>query len=136
MAHNPIRMSVLALTAACIAQGPAAAQGNQGSAYQQLQGVQQQSDKAQRNPSLEGAKSQSGQGIDTKGSYAPPVRANPQPKPNPVGQKVYGPGGYKPAATTLRTTAPPSPGAPTRTTTTPAPTRPTVSTTAPSRATA
>ena len=75
MAHNPIRVSVLALTAACIAQGPAAAQGNQGSAYQQLQGVQQQSDKAQRNPSLEGAKSQSGQGIDTKGSYAPPVRA-------------------------------------------------------------
>jgi len=62
---------------------------------QQLQGVQRQSDKAQRNPSLEGAKKQSGQGIDTKGSYAAPVRANPQPKPSPVGQPIYGPGGRR-----------------------------------------
>jgi len=75
MAHKLTKVSALALAAAWLAAAPALAE----SAMQQLQGVQQQSDKAQRNPSLEGAKKQSGQGIDTKGSYAAPVRANPQP---------------------------------------------------------
>lgn len=144
MTDNLIKISALALAAACLATAPALAE----SAMQQLQGVQQQSDKAQRNRSLEGAKQQSGQGIDTKGAYAPPVRAAPQQKPSPVGQPISGPGGYKPAATTLRTTAPPAPGAqrpavqprtatptpqPTRTTTpAPQPTRTTTSTPPPS----
>ena len=69
MAHKLTKVSALALAAAWLAAAPALAE----SAMQQLQGVQQQSDKAQRNPSLEGAKKQSGQGIDTKGSYAAPV---------------------------------------------------------------
>jgi len=91
MAHKLTKVSALALAAAWLAAAPALAE----SAMQQLQGVQQQSDKAQRNPSLEGAKKQSGQGIDTKGSYAAPVRANRQPKPSPVGQPINGPGGRR-----------------------------------------
>jgi len=127
MAHDLVRISLLAVAAAFVAADSAAAQGSN-SAVQQLQGIQQQTDKARRNPSPEGAKTQSGRGTDTKGSYAPPVRANSQSKPSPVGQKIYGPGGYKPAATTVRTTPPPSsvvtrPATPPRTSSAPRPTR-------------
>ncbi len=51
-------------------------------------------------------------GFDTAPKVAPPVQANTQPKPNPVGQPVRTQGnqlGYKPAAPPLHITAPPSP---------------------------
>ena len=136
MAQNRFKISALVVAASWLAGGPALAE----SAMQQLQGVQQQSDQARRNQSLEGAKQQSGRGIDTKGTYVPPVRANPQPKPSPVGQPINGPGGYKPAPTTLRTTAPPSPvttrpAVQPRTTTTPQPVRTTTPTPQPTRTT-
>lgn len=83
------------------------------SALDQAKKIQTQSSGAPRNTNTsERSSGQARGGFDTRSTAPNPVRANTAPKPSPVGQMTRTQGnniGYKPAAPSMRTAAPPPP---------------------------
>lgn len=109
MTANFGKAGLMALALTCFASGDLWAQ----SALEQAKKVQTQSTGAARGSNTTTqASGQARGGFDTRSTVANPVRAQPAPKPSPVGQPVYSTRttpGYKPAPPSMRTNPVPSP---------------------------
>ena len=109
------KASALGLLAIAIASFPDRELDAQ-SALDQARKNQSQSSGATRNTNTtERSSSKAGSGFDTRSTAPNPVSGQTAAKPNPVGQPIRSTAnnpGYKPAAPSMRTTAPPAPSNP------------------------